>query len=416
MDFVSDYLVNKTLSEKLFTEIPAKNTGIIVIIPAFDEPGIIFTLDSLLRCKKPPCEVELIVIVNAPAKADKSQMEQNKITCNELSNWKNKNKEGFIKLLFHNVGVRAAGWGVGMARKMGMDEGLRRFCFLNNLSGVIVSLDADCQVSDNYFMEIYKELYLQNSRKACSMYFEHPLTGEMPSGIYNAISMYELHLRYYFQALKYAGFPWVFHTVGSAIAVKAEAYVKAGGMSQKQGAEDFYFIQKMIPAGGYFSLNTVTVIPSPRISYRVPFGTGPVMARLVRDKDDYLTYDIAGFGYLKELFDNIMIFYGGDSETAGEFLGSLHKSLREFLELNEWEAKISEIRNNTSSAASFNKRFFNWFNMFRIVKYLNFVHSSSYLEKMPVQKAAAQLLQKTGRGLETDDVGELLSIFRGMER
>jgi len=416
MDFISDYLANLTLSDKLFADIPAAYTGIIVIIPAFDEPGIIFTLDSLLRCKKPPCEVEIIVIVNAPEKSDKSQIEQNNITCRELANWKKENKQGFIKLLFHDAGVRDAGWGVGMARKMGMDEGLRRFFLLNDMSGVIVSLDADCLVSDNYFIEIYKELYLQKRRKACSIYFEHPLRGTLPQETYDAIASYELHLRYYYQALKYSGFPWVFHTVGSAIAVKAEAYVKAGGMSQKQGAEDFYFIQKMIPAGGYFSLKTVTVIPSPRISCRVPFGTGPVIARLIRDKDDYLTYDIAGFEYLKELFDNLMLFYDGDSKISREFHGSLHESLREYLDMNDWEDKISEIKSNTSSAASFKKRFFNWFNMFRVVKYLNFIHSGNYLKKIPVQEAAVQLLQKKGRGFITDDVLELLSIFRRLER
>ncbi|MDT8400258.1 MAG: hypothetical protein RQ743_01070 [Bacteroidales bacterium] len=416
MSLISDYLANKTLSDELFADIPAKNTGIIVIIPAFNEPGIIFTLESLRKCKRPPCRVELIVLVNAPQLADKGQIEQNKITCKELSDREKDNDDKVFKLLCHDTGVRDAGWGVGMARKMAMDEALRRFYKLGNLSGVIVSLDADCLVSDNYLVEIYDELYSRNDRKACSIYYEHPLDGALPAELYNAIAQYELHLRYYFQALKYAGFPWVFHTLGSAMAVEAEAYARAGGMSKRQGAEDFYFIQKMIPAGGYFNLNTTTVMPSPRISGRVPFGTGPVMAEIIKTGEKYLTYNLMGFEFLKLFFDNINLLYGGDSEIREEVYYILHESLREFLERNDWANKINEIRNNTSSRAAFRKRFFNWFNMFRVVKYLNFAHSERYLDKIPVQEAAVLLLKKTGRDVTNYNARDLLRQFREMER
>jgi len=39
--------------------------------------------------------------------------------------------------------------------------------------------------------------------------------------VYGAIAAYELHLRYYVQALRYAGFPHAHHTVGSCLAVRA---------------------------------------------------------------------------------------------------------------------------------------------------------------------------------------------------
>ena len=418
MGFASSYLANKTLVNKLFADIPENNTGIIIIIPAFDEPGIIFTLDSLLKCKKPPCSVEVIILVNAPHNAGVLQIEQNNITCNELAAWKQENKDGFINLLFHDAGIQDNhDWGVGMARKMAMDEALRRFSNINNPGGVIVSLDADCIVSVNYLEELYNKLYKRKDRKACSVYFEHPLTGDLPVEIYDAIAQYELHLRYYYQALKYAGYPWVFQTMGSAIAVKAEAYVKAGGMSKRQGAEDFYFVQKLVPAGGYFYLNTATVVPSPRISDRVPFGTGPVIAKTIKgNKTGYLTYDPAGFEYLKEFFDNIILFYDADLKISANIYSGLHKSLQAFLAENKWLEKISEIRNNTASKDSFRKRFFYWFNMFRIVKYLNFLHSERYLEKIPVRKAAADLLEKKGKAHVAGNVDSLLRIYRDMER
>ena len=73
-----------------------------------------------------------------------------------------------------------------------------------------------------------------------------------------------------FRDLHFTGFPYVHHTVGSAIAVKAMTYVKAGGMNRRMAGEDFYFIQKLLPAGGFFNLNQTTVYPSPRSSQGFP--------------------------------------------------------------------------------------------------------------------------------------------------
>ncbi|MFO7851836.1 MAG: glycosyltransferase [Bacteroidota bacterium] len=418
MDFISSYLESKTTGNSLFANIPKENTGIIITIPVFNEPGIIFTLNSLLKCKKPPCNVEVIVLVNAPPDAGISQLEQNIVSCKEMEGWEKGTRDKFFNLLFYDAGLSDnPGWGVGMARKTVMDEALRRFNKINKPDGVIVSLDADCLVSENYLTEIYEQLYRRNERKACSIYFEHPLTGNLPVKVYDAIARYELHLRYYYQALKYTGYPWTFHTLGSALAVRAEAYVKAGGMSKKQGAEDFYFIQKLVPAGGYFYLNSATVIPSPRISDRVPFGTGPVISKITMgDQNEYLTYHPAAFVYLKEFFDRLELLYDVDMQMYEDIHTSLHKSIQEFLIHNDWNEKINEINNNTASQASFKKRFFNWFNMFRVVKYLNFTHSGPYLNKIPVDKAAFNLLEKTGRNIPGSEVYGLLRIYREMER
>ena len=84
----------------------------------------------------------------------------------------------------------------------------------------------------------------------CSIYFEHPLHGPLEPKVYEAIAAYELHLRYYVQALRYAAFPYAHHTIGSSMAVRADAYAKQGGMNKRQAGEDFYFLHKIIPLGG----------------------------------------------------------------------------------------------------------------------------------------------------------------------
>ena len=69
MGFASAWLKERALFPELIKEAPAENTGIIVVVPAYDEPDITDLLDSLALCQEPDCKVEVIIIVNAPADA-----------------------------------------------------------------------------------------------------------------------------------------------------------------------------------------------------------------------------------------------------------------------------------------------------------------------------------------------------------
>jgi hypothetical protein len=257
---------------------------------------------------------------------------------------------------------------------------------------------------------------MRKDRSACSVYFEHPLAGnDFNEDIYRYITLYELHLRYLLQALRYAGFPEAFHTVGSATAVKALPYVRAGGMNRRQAGEDFYFIQKLIPAGGYFSLDSTVVYPSPRASYRVPFGTGAAIGRLTGEEaDDLMTYDLNAYLDLSVLFRMTeVLFTCSPGETTGLY-GTLPPGLRSCLTPDEFTVRTEEIKRNTSGYASFRKRFFIWFNMFRIIKYLNQVHQA-YYSRCSVIRASSELLNMVGIS-GAGSPRELLDRYRSLER
>ena len=418
MGFAAAWLEKKALFPERIIEPPDKGTGIIVVVPAYNEPGISKLLDSLVSCINPDCKVEVIIVVNARADADEKALLNNRVCIKNIESWKMANKSAFLRFFVFDVGQPAInGWGVGLARKTGMDEALRRFDAVENPFGIIVCLDADCTVERNYFISICDEFYKRKERSACSISFEHPLSGsEFPEEIYNNIILYELHLRYYLQGLRYSGFPYPYHTVGSAVAVRACQYVRAGGMNRKQAGEDFYFIQKLVPLGGYFNLNSTTVYPSPRKSYRVPFGTGATITRLMENNEQrLLTYNEAGFIELRSLFSMVeALSQYNDSELKLHY-ENLPGGLRSFLSTEEWSQKMSEIKRNTSGKESFRKRFFDWFNMFRIVKYLNHVHESIY-EKIPVTEAGSKLLKISGFEWNSMNPKDKLNFFRMIER
>jgi hypothetical protein len=418
MGFASGYLEDRALFPELIKEAPDKDTGIIVVVPAYDEPGITKLLDSLAVCIEIPCRVEVLIIVNAPETATAESIINNKLTIENIETWKRENISCYFRLytaLTEQIPVR--GWGVGLARKTGMDEAVRRFNTINKPDGVILNLDADCLVDSNYFVSVYYDFLRRKERAACSIYFEHPLSGsDFPDNVYGYISLYELHLRYYFQGLLFSGFPYVFHTVGSAIGVKALPYVKAGGMNRRQAGEDFYFIQKLVPAGGYFSLNSTAVHPSPRPSFRVPFGTGASIAKLtVSGEPHLLTYNILAFKELKFFFSMSEECYRNSLEEFTVFYKSIPEGIKSFVEEKELYEKMMEIKKNTAGYQSFTKRFYGWFNMFRIVKYLNHVHSGIF-DKIPVLVAASELLNERGIPFQSGDPAGLLHCYRSLER
>ena len=417
MGFASAYLKQRALFPDLIKEAPSENTEIIVVVPSYDEPEITGLFDSLILCREPACGVEVIIIINAPDGATEGSISNNHKSIQNIKTWKKEHSDCFFRLFVIDVtDGQPDGWSVGLARKTGMDEAVRRFDRLNKPDGIILSLDADCKVKSNYFTAVYNEMHGRRNRSACSIYFEHPISGkEFPDKVYRSVMLYELHLRYYFQGLAFTGFPYVHHTVGSAIAVKALPYVKAGGMNRRMAGEDFYFIQKLVPAGGYFNLNLTTVFPSPRSSSRVPFGTGVTISRLTDGNNEiFQSYNFQAFRELKILFsliDKIFLCENNDPEFA---YSDLPPGIRQFTDIVEWRSKIGEIKRNTAGIQSFSKRFFSWFNMFKIVKYLNSVHVS-FFEKEPVNESASELLRAIGKDFKSKDVLELLGYFRSLE-
>ncbi len=418
MSFASIYIEQRIVFPRFINELPDSKTGIITIVPSYGEDGIVRLLNSLVSADKPGCEVEVIIVVNAPADASPESLEKNRQTLIDIESWKLQETNCWFRLFCIDVKPGAVpGWGVGLARKTGMDEAIRRFSEIENPDGIILNLDADCKVGKNYFSAVYSEFRNIIEHKACSIYFEHCLEGqEFPDKTYHYITLYELHLRYYFQGIKYTGFPWVFHTIGSAMAVRAREYIAAGGMNRRQAGEDFYLIQKLVPSGGYFSLNSTIVYPSPRPSFRVPFGTGAAIEKLTGDEaSTFYTYNPEAFEELRIFFNRMGMFYDCSMDELDGIYTDLPPGVKLFINEKEWIEKLMEIKDNTSGPGSFSKRFFGWFNMLKIVRYLNTVHQEIF-SKVPVEIAAGLFLERLGSDIITGNPRDLLGLYRKMEK
>jgi len=414
MSFANYYLERKKFKVQISFH-PNEKLNIIVVIPCFNEPDLILSLESLWKCIRPDSAVEVIVVINSSIDSPPEVHRQNLHTYKATRSWVGTHQDKDFKFyLIYQPDLPAKYAGAGLARKIGMDEAVDRFNKLNNDKGVIVSLDADTIVDSNFLTEIEKQFKKYPETNACSIYYEHPTEGnEFSPVIYKGIILYELFLRYFVYALRISHFPYAYHTIGSCFVVKALTYVKQGGMNKKKAGEDFYFLQKIIPLGNFFEINTTKVVPSPRPSNRVPFGTGPMIQKFINNNEkDISVYNFQAFLDLKEFLIRIDHLFKSDKQKYEGFIIHLPESIRYFLINNDFYNKLSEINQNCSTYQTFRKRFYYWFNAFKILKYLNFSHEDFY-SKVSIIKSANELLRyKKFEKYISNDAGKLLEVYR----
>ena len=291
-----------------------------------------------------------------------------------------------------------------------MDEAVDRLDQAENPEGVIICLDADSMVEKNHLVEIENLFRMNLNVEACSIFFEHPVSGEEFSPeVYQGIIRYELFLRYYIEGLRFAGYPHAFHCVGSSMAVRSIAYQKRGGMNRRKAGEDFYFLQKFIAEGTLAELSTTKVIPSPRASEKVPFGTGRAIKNwLENGEEEYMAYHPQIFKDLKELIDQVELLY--DPEYQAEF----PPSVKSFFEQEPFLEKLVEIRANVTSEKAFVKRFYGWFDGLKVLKFVHFARDEFWGE-LEVEAGAGILADWLGLGGNEKGHLGLLGLYRELE-
>lgn len=378
--------IGKQKREYLQTKFPTDvNADIIVVIPCYDEPDLSVTLQSLLDCEIPETNVLVSIVFNSGVLSDEDAVRRNRLSYEKTALFAEKHFTShlcFLPLLFENLPRKHAG--VGLARKIGMDLSVEYFLKAENPRGIIGSLDADCMVSENYFTGIYRA-FEEDPRLCGTVHnFLHRVENNDPV-MENAARQYEAYIRYFRDMLKFTGFPYHYHTIGSAFAVSADAYVRAGGMGRQQGGEDFYFLQKIFALGPVKELDNVYVYPMARFSSRVPFGTGPALQKIIDEPDGRMkVYSRQSFGELKRFFDLKDTFFRQDKNIIETSIQNLHPSLVRFIMDTDFMDAIEDCNKNCATPASFRKRFFHHFNAFRIIKYLNYAHPDPFLfEEVP---------------------------------
>ncbi len=366
----------------------------IVVIPAIGEKENLPALLDSLRVNSPESIAKsyILFVINNSTKHSNEIKENNFQTIQYLRSRKALPSRdvhyGFIDASTPGNELPLQESGVGFARKLGLDTALQLFNPNTQLK-LLVCLDADCIVSASYLDRIRKAGTATEFNAAVIKY-EHRIH-DASGRNRDAIVLYELFLRYYVSGLKYAKSPYSFHTIGSTIVCTADVYMKVEGMNKRKAGEDFYFLEKIAKQFSVQNINDATVFPSPRGSWRVPFGTGQRVNRfLAGTHNEYEFYSPDSFKVLK---DWLQLFNQNTTETTEFYMReatAISPSLSSFLRDQHFEKTWEKICRGPSHQIARQKKI--WFDGFRTLKLIHYLRDNGY-PPMPAFKAISDLLK-----------------------
>ena len=361
-----------------------------VVIPALGESLRLFaTLDSLAAN---PAQLLarflVVVVVNHREDAPPAEKRDNAETLARLRLFDTPLRLAWVDAAGDGLELSARAGGVGLARKIGMDLALPRLAE----NGVLVCLDADTLVEPGYLRAIADHFADQGAGGAV-IPFRHQ-KGALPAEE-RAITLYELYLRHYVLGLAQAGSPYAFHSVGSAMACTARAYLKMGGMNNRCAGEDFYFLQQLQRVAGIARVMGTTVHPSARSSHRVPFGTGKSIARIVAEGEQSQTfYRVDCFRILQQWLCLVGRSAALSSPELLAAAAALHPELAVYLLQAGFERVWERLRHNAKDAQGLLGAFHGWFDALKTVRLVH--HLSLTYARCPADEALPPLFRFCG--------------------
>ena len=230
-----------------------------------------------------------------------------------------------------------------------------------NPEDIVISLDADTRIRPEYLQSIADNFAEHPDFPALAVPYYHPLTGDEVRD--RAVLRYEFYMRNYAINLLRIGSPYGFTAIGSAMAMRAGALRKIGGITPLKSGEDFYLMQKFRKMAATGLYNEECVYPAARYSSRVDFGTGPAM--LKGSHGDWGSYPI--FHY--SLFEPIEETYRVLDQL---FTKDLQNPFLDFLQANaktdtsQWDS----IRQNVKDLPHFIQAFHEKADGLRILQFL----------------------------------------------
>lgn len=237
-----------------------------IVIPLFDEDPD--CLHAVLQATDNNALL-VIAVVNAPQDADPKAWRRTKKLLNEL-NCPNPATLLIVDCVSEGQCLPPK-QGVGLARKIGTDIALQLYANDKLTSPWFYQTDADAELPADYF-----STQLDGEG---AIVFAHAHHSDDPT-IATAAALYDLHMRYYVAGLNTAGSSYAFPTLGSTLVLHAQAYAAVRGYPRRSAAEDFYILNKIAKVAGVTYRDDLTIKLRARISTRVPFGTGPALAKI----------------------------------------------------------------------------------------------------------------------------------------
>ena len=231
-----------------YLTIPKLKTAI--VIPAFDEEShFIERLSTSLFAS----DILLICVINQP-ETQPRESELNGKLCSWLLDHATQQQKNTLLARRNDLHILAvdrfsegrqipAKFGVGLARKIGGDIAVNLFSAGIIQNNIVYSTDADATLPDNYLKPLHLDSH--QDAKATSAYIFDFFHRDDHSNTAQATKQYEQAIKYFRDGLKYAGSPYAYVSLGSALAFSVLHYCQVRGFPKKKWGRRFLFTKQI---------------------------------------------------------------------------------------------------------------------------------------------------------------------------
>lgn len=279
--------------------------------------------------------------------------------------------------------------GVGLARKIAGDLALALHARGALELPFVFTTDADAHLPRDYFARAERER--DRAASALLYPFRHVPAGEAPA-VHLATQVYEATLRYHVLGLAFAGSPYAYHSVGSTLALRMDAYAAVRGVPKRAAGEDFYVLDKLAKVSALYKLDGDPIALASRRSARVPFGTGPRVEQLLTDNQALVACPEA-FLVLQQLLLGLeRVASGAPPEALVQALSELPSELVPAARSALFDCGlIAAARSALAQVGKGNlrRRLHTWFDALRTLQFLHALRDAG-LSEVPLDRALAQ--------------------------
>lgn len=366
-----------------------------LIIPAYDESFDFFTrLKQVNDIEK----TLVIIVINQPVQTPESFLNKHlheHIMASGKRLWQSHTLSFVHSTTFDTIVVDRFSasnaipvqQGVGLARKIAADIACQCHHYKLTETPWVYSTDADAHLPQQYFSQ-------ENNNSVAKVFNFHHIETDSPTS--HATQLYEQALKYYCAGLAWAESPYAFYTLGSTLAFKVEAYCTVRGFPKKSGAEDFYLLNKIAKTGNIHQEKTIKILLEPRVSNRVPFGTGPAVKKILELENPNTQFNY----YNPLIFDALKYFIAwAQNDLFAQIKKNKPLNIPQDISINSERYKvlptaIEHIQLPTlvghavtqcKDKQAFERHFFHWFDGFKTLKFIHFMEKNGF-EPTPLQE------------------------------
>ncbi len=372
-----------------------------LVIPAYNE-----SFGFIERLKQHPhiSHILLILVINQPESSEEDSLKNKQLFStlttpgNTIASDKNISlvQTGGLRALiidrFSPTNRIPVKQGVGLARKVGADIACR--LYLNGLiksekstGQWIFSSDADAHLPSNYFEA-------GHPKSDVRVFDFHHIKDH--SEVSSATDQYEQALKYYQEALKWAGSPYAFYALGSILSFQVEAYCKVRGFPKRPAGEDFYLLNKLVKHGSITFDPSIIIQIESRISDRVPFGTGPAVKAIIENQKQNKVFTY----YNPEIFISLKTWINwatthlpnrclprkSDALNWKELAQtSLSSSIIDTIDSLKFDEFLNHASHQCRTNTVFIAHFHNWFDGFKTLKFIHYLQRN-YHSATPINE------------------------------